>query len=282
MNIDEQISLIRTVGSEGKGRLSFFEGTHDVPFEIKRVYYIYGVPEGIERGGHAHRKLSQLLVCTYGSIEILLDDGFEHRTVLLDDPSKGLLVEGFIWREMRWLKEGSVLMVAASEYYDEADYIRDRAVFDREAAARSRSRRGGGGCLVDMRRVTTGSGVVVEGGADVPFDLKRVYYTYGVPEGTMRGGHAHRGLEQLLVCTSGAIEILLDDGAECGSVLLDDPAKGLLVGPMVWHDMRWAEEGSVLSVLASGYYDEADYIRNYGDFEREVALRAKEIQADGR
>lgn len=135
---------IRTVGTKGKGTLSFFEGTRDIPFEIKRIYYIYNVPKGVQRGGHAHRKLSQLLVCTFGSIEITLDDGHECRTVILDSPSKGLLVEGLVWREMRWIEEGSVLMVAASEYYDEADYIRDRPTFDREVASRGSKVEGGG------------------------------------------------------------------------------------------------------------------------------------------
>lgn len=125
---------IKTVATEGKGALSFFEGMRDIPFEIKRIYYIHDVPKNVERGGHAHRNLSQLLVCTFGSIEVELDDGTERRRVVLDNPSKGLLVEGLVWREMRWIESDSVLMVAASDYYDEADYIRDRTIFDQEAA----------------------------------------------------------------------------------------------------------------------------------------------------
>lgn len=100
-----------------------------------------------------------------------------------------------------------------------------------------------------------------------PFGVKRAYWVYGVPEGIQRGGHAHRDLNQLLVCTHGSIEILTDDGVRKESVLLDNPRKGLLVGSMVWHDMVWVEKNSVLTVFASDYYDEADYIRRYDDFE---------------
>lgn len=129
---------IRTVSTEGKGSLSFFEGKRDIPFDIKRIYYIHGVPEGTERGGHAHRQLSQLLVCVYGSIAITLDNGSERETVILDDPSKGLIVSDLIWREMSWIRADSVLMVAASAYYDEADYIRDYQTFLAEVAYKVR------------------------------------------------------------------------------------------------------------------------------------------------
>lgn len=112
-----------------EGKLSVFEGGRDLPFEIKRIYYIYEVPRGVQRGGHAHKRLRQLLWCPYGRIRIKLDDGRERAEVLLDDPALGLVVEHNMWREMLWEKEGSVLCVAASEYYDEADYIRDYRQF---------------------------------------------------------------------------------------------------------------------------------------------------------
>ena len=120
---------IKTVGTEGKGELSFFESGKDIPFDIKRIYYTYHVPEKAERGGHAHIKLSQLLICPYGEIELSLDDGDNRVSILLNDPSKGVLIEGLIWREMTWKKEGSLLMVAASDYYKEEDYIRNYSDF---------------------------------------------------------------------------------------------------------------------------------------------------------
>lgn len=124
-----QMINIKTIDSRYAGKLSFFEGTHDVPFEIKRIYYIHGVPNASHRGGHAHIALQQILFCPYGKIEILLDDGYEKVSVVLDDPGRGLLIGPGLWRNMIWHQENSVLCVAASEYYDEKDYIRDYDVF---------------------------------------------------------------------------------------------------------------------------------------------------------
>ena len=84
-----EIKQIRTVNTPGKGSLSFFESGRDVPFEIKRMYFIHQVPTGVQRGGHAHRRLCQLLFCPYGSIEIVLDDGVAEERILLDDPRRG-------------------------------------------------------------------------------------------------------------------------------------------------------------------------------------------------
>lgn len=125
---------IRTVETEGKGQLSFFEADIDIPFAIKRVYYTYDVPLGEKRGGHAHRDLYQLLICPKGRIEVILNNGFSEEGYILDDPSKGLLVSNMTWRDMVWLEADSVLMVAASEHYDEADYIRDFDSFLQYAA----------------------------------------------------------------------------------------------------------------------------------------------------
>ena len=111
------------------GRLSFFEANKDIFFDIKRIYYISDVEEGITRGFHAHKTLNQLLFCPYGSIEITADDGNEKQTFLLDSPSKGLVVTSNIWRTMKWIQRGSVLCVAASDYYNEDDYIRDYDAF---------------------------------------------------------------------------------------------------------------------------------------------------------
>ncbi len=124
-----QIIHIKTIDSGYAGKLSFFEGSHDVPFEIKRIYYIHGVPNGSVRGGHAHKALKQILFCPFGRIEIILDNGTEKTSVMLDDPAKGLLIGPGLWRDMIWHQENSVLCVAASEYYDEKDYIRNYDAF---------------------------------------------------------------------------------------------------------------------------------------------------------
>ena len=107
-----------------RGNLSVIE--HEVvPFDIKRVYYLYDVPAGAERGGHAHKKLQQFLVALSGSFDVLLNDGKVEKTVTLNKPFEGLLITKGIWRELKNFSSGAVCLVVASEVFEEADYIRD-------------------------------------------------------------------------------------------------------------------------------------------------------------
>lgn len=112
-----------------RGSLVALEGGKSVPFHIKRVYYIFGTKEGVSRGFHAHRYLKQVAICVAGSCRFILDDGKFREEVLLEKSSEGLLIEGLTWREMHDFSPDCVLMVLASEYYDEADYIRDYRTF---------------------------------------------------------------------------------------------------------------------------------------------------------
>ncbi len=120
-----KVISIKTVPTVDAGELSFFEANHDVPFTIKRIYYISKVPEGIRRGFHAHKKLKQVLFCPYGKIQLILDDGKQREEITLSDPSIGIVIDHPIWREMLWLQRDSVLCVAASDYYEVEDYVRD-------------------------------------------------------------------------------------------------------------------------------------------------------------
>jgi len=123
--MDYSIISIKSVPTEEQGTLSFFEGERDLPFQIKRIYYIHHVSAGIKRGAHAHKTLQQMLFCPYGSVTIILTDGKTKEEILLDDPCKGLVLEPGLWRDMVWNIDNSVLCVAASQYYDKDDYIRD-------------------------------------------------------------------------------------------------------------------------------------------------------------
>jgi len=109
---------------ERRGNLSVIEGDI-LPFEMKRVYYLYDVPGGAERGGHAHKNLRQFLVALSGSFEVVLHDGTTEKTVTLNIPSEGLLIPTGIWRELRNFSSGAVCLVIASEVYIEEDYIRE-------------------------------------------------------------------------------------------------------------------------------------------------------------
>lgn len=124
-----KIVHIKTIPTVGAGELSFFEATHDVPFEFKRMYYISKVPEGTRRGFHAHKNLKQLIFCPYGRIQLVLENEYGREEIELSDPSIGVVIEIPTWREMLWLQKESVLCVAASEFYEVNDYIRDYREF---------------------------------------------------------------------------------------------------------------------------------------------------------
>jgi dTDP-4-dehydrorhamnose 3,5-epimerase-like enzyme len=116
-----------------------------------------------------------------------------------------------------------------------------------------------------------GSLVALEAHKTVPFDVKRVYYIFGTQSGVSRGFHAHRELQQVSVCVTGKCRMVLDDGQRREEIWLDSPTKGLLIGDLVWREMHDFSPDCVLLVLASDFYNEADYIRSYDEFKRIVA-----------
>ncbi|SES84693.1 WxcM-like, C-terminal [Natronincola peptidivorans] len=117
------------IGDNEIGYLTPVEENKEIPFLIKRVYYIYNVPEEIERGFHAHRKLEQVLICMNGSVDIKVDNGYEQEIIRLNDPAKGLYIGPHTWREMLSFDASTVLVVLASQTYDESDYIRNYSDF---------------------------------------------------------------------------------------------------------------------------------------------------------
>ena len=115
--------------NDPRGNLTFIEGGRHVPFEIKRVYYLYDVPGGAERGGHAHRALHQLIIAMSGSFDVILKDGTRQQRFHLNRSYSGLLVCPMIWREIDNFSSGSVCMVLASNFYAESDYYRNYEEF---------------------------------------------------------------------------------------------------------------------------------------------------------
>ena len=117
------------VRGDERGSLIAIEENRDIPFAIRRIYYIFATREGVRRGLHAHHQLQQVMVCVHGSCRVELDDGSGKVAVLLDDNYRGILLDRMIWHEMYDFSPDCVLMVLASDYYDESDYIRDYSEF---------------------------------------------------------------------------------------------------------------------------------------------------------
>jgi hypothetical protein len=120
--------------TDTRGNLTFVEGGNQIPFNIQRVYYLYDVPGGAQRGGHAHKELHQLIVAISGSFDVLLDDGVNKKRVHMNRSYYGLYICPMIWRELDNFSSGSVLMVLASNKYDETDYYRDYKDYKQELA----------------------------------------------------------------------------------------------------------------------------------------------------
>ena len=125
MNIDLCKIIELPKITDARGNLTFVEGSNQIPFGIQRVYYLYDVPGGAQRGGHAHKGLHQLIIAMSGSFDVVLDDGTNKKRVHLNRSYNGLYVCPMIWRELDNFSSGSVLMVLASNKYDEGDYYRD-------------------------------------------------------------------------------------------------------------------------------------------------------------
>jgi dTDP-4-dehydrorhamnose 3,5-epimerase-like enzyme len=132
LKMDVKFIQLQKHGDE-RGSLIALEDQKNVPFTIRRVYYLFGTKEGVRRGFHAHKNLTQLIIAVRGSCRFLLDDGTEQITLTLDNPAQGLIVSPMMWREMYDFSEDCVLMVLADSHYDETDYVRSYEDFSQNA-----------------------------------------------------------------------------------------------------------------------------------------------------
>lgn len=274
-----------------RGNLSFFENDAQLPFAIQRVHWIYDVPGGEERGGVAYKTTEEFIVAMSGSFDVLVDDGTQQYRFSLNRSYMGVYIPKGTWRSIENFSTNSVAVIAASTMYDPEDAIRDYNQFKDESLrfkAEDYIQTGANASIpytlhstpntkhsvydcniIELDRHHSdrkGDISVVENGVTIPFDIKRIYYLYDVPGGVSRGGHAHKGLYQLIFAISGSFTVTLDDGNVKRTFTLNRPYQGLLVKPGIWRELDDFSSGSVCLVLASEKYDEADYIREYEKF----------------
>lgn len=276
-----------------RGNLSFFENDSQLPFEIKRVHWIYDVPGGEERGGLAYKTTEEFVVAMSGSFDVLVDDGKQQFKFSLNRSYMGVYIPAGTWRTITNYSTNAVAVIAASTHYDPQDGIRNHDEFIKWAESQITENQPAANIsdtplpilnstlspkakhsVYDCGIITLdrhhsqrkGDISVIENGATVPFDVKRIYYLYDVPGGESRGGHAHKQLHQLILAASGSFTVTLDDGNVKRSYTLNRPYQGLLVQPGIWRTLDDFSSGSVCLVLASEKYDAEDYIRDYDEF----------------
>lgn len=271
---------------DARGNLTFIEAQNHIPFNIKRAYWIYDVPGGETRGGHAFKEQDEFIVALSGSFDVLVDNGKRKKKFHLNRSYFGLFIPAGKWRSMDNFSTNSLALVLASTKFDENDYIRDYDNFlafthikqsnlNKSIEQDSNYTNDEGvintvnNCRIldlDKNHRIKGNITVIENRSIIPFDIERVYYLYDVPGGEERGGHAHKELSQLIVAASGSFDVVLDDGLTKRTITLNRPYQGLYIVPGIWRELVNFSSGSSCLVLASHKYEESDYIREYVDY----------------
>lgn len=287
---DSKILNLPKIG-DARGNLSIIEQFKQIPFEIKRTYWIYDVPSGYDRGEHAYKENQEFIVALSGSFDVELDDGEYKMTFSLNRSFMGLYVPKGMWRKMTNFSTNSLALVLSSTEYSEEDYIMDYEEF-KTWATENRQKVEESIVVEDIQKHNCpalpnkvvksvfdcslyelkkwhdeeGNLTYMYENVHVPFPINRVFYSYDIPGGEDRGAHAHKNCHQFIIAASGAFEVVLDDGVNKRTVTLNRPFWGLHVPPGVWASEQGFSSGSICLVLASHGYSEDDYIRNYDDF----------------
>lgn len=286
LNVPKLIQLPKIL--DHRGNLSFIEGASHIPFEIKRSYWIYDVPGGETRGGHAFKSQHEFIVAMSGSFDVIIHnpDG-KKKKYSLNRSYQGLYVPSGYWRQMLNFSTSSIALVLASTPFMENDYIRDYDNFkkivpsgltplnfdtnlrdfkDKSIDFRESTVKDCSFLELEKNHQEKGNITVVENRIDISYDINRVYYLYDVPGGEERGGHAHYELHQLLIAAGGSFDVELNDGRNIRTVTLNRPYQGLKIVPGIWRELKNFSSGSCCLVLASHGYVESDYIREFDTF----------------
>lgn len=275
-----------------RGNLSIIEQLKQIPFKIKRAYWIYDVPGGKERGGHAYKENEEFIVALSGSFDVILDDSNNQQKFQLNRSYCGLYVPKGMWRTMTNFSTNSLALVLSSTEYDESDYVMDYNEYrqwrkDNKTQTQSHDAKTSiqiikgkamfnaneghsvfdcSLCELNKMHDPEGNLTYMYENVHVPFPINRVFYSYDIPGGEDRGAHAHKKCHQFIIAASGSFEVVLDDGVNKRTVQLNRPFWGLHIPPGIWASEQGFSSGSICLVLASHGYSEDDYIRNYDEF----------------
>lgn len=275
-----------------RGNLSIIEQYKQIPFDIKRVYWIYDVPGGKDRGGHAYKENEEFIVALSGSFDVVLCDGENEHKFQLNRSYNGLYVPKGMWRTMTNFSTNSLALVLSSTKYDPTDYIMnfeeyklwriDNSIQIVSADFQTSIKERNGIpmfqtsevksvfncslCELNKMHDPEGNLTFIYENIHIPFSISRVFYSYDIPGGEDRGAHAHKECHQFIIAASGSFEVVLDDGVNKRTVTLNRPFWGLHVPPGIWASEQGFSSGSICLVLASHGYSEDDYIRDYNEF----------------
>lgn len=270
-----------------RGNLSVIEGHREVPFGIARSYWIYDVPGGQKRDGHAYRLNEEFIVALSGSFDVTVTNGEKTEKHSLNRSYYGIYIPNGWWRTLDNFSTNAVALVLASRCYEEEDYIYDFEEYLKTEITGDKEQRDS--CAdaksdgeeeatenvlqtVALPKVTFREGNItaINGGIEIPFDIKRVFYSYDIPAAVRRGAHAHKSCHQFIIAAGGSFKVNIDNGEECTTVFLNRPFQGVHIPPGVWSEEAEFSSGSICLVLCSEPYDAEEYIRSYDEFKEYV------------
>lgn len=269
-----------------RGNLSFLEIDSHVPFPIKRVEWIKDIPRGQKENGHASKIGQEILIPLSGSFDVVLHDGKKESTYSLDRADdKVLYIPPMTWRYLRDISSNAICLILSSDEFSEDHHIQDFNQFiqllqdspiptinreNRITSSNKKINNNISDCSsLDFLTIKNKEGNItsVETGKNLPFDIKRIFYIYDIPDNTERGMHAHMNCHEALIAVTGSFEVELDDSTNKRTVKLDNPDSGLHIPPGIWSKQKNYSQGVTCLVLASGKYDKEGYIDSYEQFE---------------
>lgn len=258
-----------------RGNISFLQNPDQIPFKIGQVYWINDIPSGSHREGRANENHHELIIALSGSFDVVVTENGKEQRYPLNRPDICVHVPRGVWRQLVNFSTNSVVFVITDEEEGgeqgigtmadtgpQANVPRQFKIFDCNII------------YLPGAKSLNGSVTPVAALRDLPFGIERVYYLYDIPGGASRGGHAHKKLQQFVVAISGSFDITVDDGINKKTVQLNRSSFGLHIRPGIWREVSNFSSGAICLAIASGNYDEEDYIREYDEFKKYALINA--------